>query len=181
MKYALVGILLALAAVGLYCATQEEESTDGEEVAAAPPDAGIIQRQTKIQPQFDIPEEEPDLGAPDLGPPEQTTMRTVRQPRTCDGNLDVSAIRSVAQRHQRQVRSCYERALKRNNILQGTVNVRMVVGRTGSIEQVSVGGSLRDSEVFGCVRRLARSWEFPAVEGGSCAVVSIPFRMTPRP
>jgi hypothetical protein len=181
MKYALVGILLALAAVGLYCATQDE-GTDGEEVAAAPPDAGIIQRQTQMQPEFEIPEEEPDLGVPDLGPPEEeSTMRGVRRPRTCDGNLDVAAIRAVAQQHQRQVRSCYERRLKVNNILQGTVNVRMVVGRTGNVEQVSVGGSLRDSEVFSCVRRLARSWEFPAVEGGSCAIVSIPFRMTPRP
>jgi len=181
MKYALVGILLALAAVGLYCATEDGGGTDGEEVATAPPDGGIIRRQTQMQPEFEIPEEEPDLGEPDLGPPAQTKMRGVRQPRTCDGNLDVAAIRQVAQRHQRQVRSCYERRLKVNNILQGTVNVRMVVGRSGSVDQVSVGGSLRDSEVFSCVRRLARSWEFPAVEGGSCAVVSIPFRMTPRP
>ncbi len=181
MKYALVGILMLLAAVGLYCATAEDDSTDGGEVATAPPDAGIIQRQTQMQPEFEIPEEEPDLGQPDLGPPEpQATMR-VRQPRTCDGNLDVAAIRAVATRQQRQVRSCYERRLKVNNILQGTVNVRMVVGRTGSVDQVSVGGSLRDSEVFSCVRRLANTWEFPAVEGGSCAIVSIPFRMTPRP
>ncbi|MBO6934886.1 MAG: AgmX/PglI C-terminal domain-containing protein [Deltaproteobacteria bacterium] len=182
MKYALVGILMLLAAVGLYCATADDGSTDGDEVATAPPDAGIIQRQTQMQPEFEIPEEEPDLGVPDLGPaePEANTMR-VRQPRTCDGNLDVAAIRAVATRQQRQVRSCYERRLKVNNILQGTVNVRMVVGRTGSVDQVSVGGSLRDSEVFSCVRRLANTWEFPAVEGGSCAIVSIPFRMTPRP
>jgi len=180
MKYALVGILLALAAVGLYCATEGGES-ETEEVAAAPPDAGIIQRRTQMQPEFEIPEEEPDLGTPDLGPPEPQAMNTVRRPRTCDGNLDVAAIRQVATRQQRQVRSCYERRLKVNNILQGTVNVRMVVGRTGSVDQVNVGGSLRDSEVFSCVRRLATQWEFPAVEGGSCAIVSIPFRMTPRP
>jgi len=180
MKYAFVGILLALAAVGLYCAT-EDGGDDGEVVATAPPDAGIIQRNTQMQPEFEIPEEEPDLGVPDLGPPEPQPMSMVRRQRTCDGNLDVAAIRAVATRQQRQVRSCYERRLKVNNVLQGTVNVQLVVGRTGSVEQVSVGGSLRDSEVFSCVRRLASSWEFPAVEGGSCAIVSIPFRMTPRP
>jgi hypothetical protein len=179
MKYALVGILLALAAVGLYCATEGGEE-EQEEVAAAPPDAGIIRRQTQMQPEFEIPEEEPDLGTPDLGPPE-STMRTVRRPVTCDGDLDVSAVRQVATRARPQVRSCYERRLKVNNILQGTVNVTLAVGRDGSVEQVRVGGSLRDSEVFACVRRLARTWQFPAVEGGSCAQVSIPFAMTPRP
>ena len=180
MKYALVGILLLLAAVGLYCATQGEDGPE-ETVATAPlPDAGAIQRQTRMQPEFEIPEEEPDLGQPDLGQPEQT-MRTVRQPRTCDGDLDVAGVRRVAQQQRRQVRSCYERRLKVNNVLQGTVNVNLVVGRDGRVDQVRVGGSLRDSEVFSCVRRLAQSWRFPAVTGGSCAQVSIPFAMTPRP
>ncbi|MAQ16750.1 MAG: hypothetical protein CMN30_18400 [Sandaracinus sp.] len=177
-----MGILFALAAVGLYCATADDGSGDGPEVAEAPPpDAGIIQRNTQMQPQFEIPDEEPDLGQPDLGQPEAETMRSVRTPRTCDGDLDVSAIRSVATQNSRQVRACYERALKQNNLLQGTVNVTLAVGRTGSVEQVRVGGSLRDSEVFACVRRLAQSWQFPAVTGGSCAQVSIPFAMTPRP
>ena len=180
MKYALVGILFALAAVGLYCATAGDDD-DAPEVAQAPMDAGAIQRNTQMQPEFDIPDEEPDLGQPDLGQPEPETMRTVRRPTACDGNLDASAAAAVMRQQQRAVRACYERALKANNILQGTVEVNLRVGRTGSVEQVRVGGSLRDSDVFACVRRLAEGWQFPAVEGGSCAWVSIPFRMTPRP
>ncbi len=179
MRYAMIGLLLLLGAVGLYCMSQEEPEPDpvpeGLVDAGAPPPR-------QIAPTFEIPEEE-DAALPDAAPPPETQMsssmrRRVR--RECNGDLDVAAIRRVVRQAQPQVRACYERRLKVNNILQGNVQVRMIVGRDGSVDQVAVGGSLRDPEVFSCVRRLANTWRFPNPTGG-CAQVNVPFSLTPRP
>ncbi len=179
MRYALIGLLLLLGAVGLYCMSQEEPTPSP--VAEAVVDAGAPPPR-QIAPTFEIPEEE-DAALPDAAPPPETAMRSSmmrRAPRECTGDIDVGAIRAVVRRAQPQVRACYERRLKVNNILQGTVQVRMIVGRDGTVDQVAVGGSLRDPEVFSCVRRLANTWRFPNPSGG-CAQVNVPFSLTPRP
>ena len=180
-KYGLVGILLILLAIGVYCGTQPDPEPEPAPVIETPT------RPTQFEPEIEIPDEVEDAGPEDTGPedtgeeeaaPTMTTTRRV--PRECEGNLDVSALQQVVARQRPQVRACYERALKQNNILQGTVNVRMIIGSDGSVDQVSVGGSLRDNEVFGCVRRLARNWTFPRPTGGACAQVNAPFTLTPR-
>lgn len=180
MRYAMIGLLLLLGAVGLYCMSQDD-TEPAPQVAQAAVDAGAPPPR-QIGPTFEIPEEE-DAALPDAAPPPETTMTSSmmrRAPRECNGDLDVSAIRRVVRQAQPQVRACYERRLKVNNILQGNVQVRMIVGRDGSVEQVAVGGSLRDPEVFSCVRRLANTWRFPNPTGG-CAQVNVPFSLTPRP
>ena len=177
MRYALIGLLLILGAIGLYCMSQEDPPP--EPVAnvhdAGPPPTRVI------EPTFEIPDEVEDTGPPDAGP-EEPTMVTMRTPmrRQCDGDIDVAGIQPVISRARPQVRACYERRLKVNNILQGVVNVRMIVDDNGEVDQVAVGGSLRDPEVFSCVRRLATTWRFPNPTGG-CAQVNVPFRLTPRP
>lgn len=180
MKYGLIGLLLLLAAVGLYCVSQEDPPPPPPPVVA---DAGVLERTTQFGPEIEIPEEEPDAGEVDSGETEvvatMTTMRPVS--RDCDGQLDVAAVQRVVAQERRQVRSCYERRLKVNNVLQGQVVVRMIVGQTGSVEQVAVNGSLRDNEVFQCVRRLAQGWQFPRPTGGRCAQVNAPFTLTPSP
>lgn len=177
MRYALIGLLLILAAVGLYCMSQDEPTPEpvAEVHDAGPPPV------RHIEPTFEIPEEVEDTGPPDAGPEptKMTTMvRVVR--RECSGDIAVAGIQPVISRARPQVRACYERRLKVNNILQGVVNVRVIVNEDGSVDQVAVGGSLRDPEVFSCVRRLATTWRFPNPTGG-CAQVNVPFRLTPRP
>lgn len=185
MRYAIIGVLLLLGAGALYffAGTEgEEEPSYAERIAAI--DAGVVERPQQFQEEL----LEFDAGI-DAGPvaeePEEETPAAMgsgmrRQPRQCDGQIDRSGLSAVIRRQQSQVRNCYERALKANNLLQGTVNVRLRIGRTGRVDSVSVNGSLRDAEVFSCVRRLARDWQFPPVTGGSCAEVSAPFQMTPR-
>jgi len=182
MRYAILGLLLLLGAGGIYFLTKEEEDPDGP-VAQVEPDAGPPRVTMQFVPEFEIPEEEPDAGPIDAGPEETVSMTTVmrRAPRECNGNISAQELRAIVSRHNPQVRACYERRLKVNNLLQGVVNVRMIIDRQGNVDQVAVGGSLRDSEVFSCVRRLASGWSFPAPEGGACAQVSVPFRLTPRP
>lgn len=181
-KYGIVGVLLILLAIGVYCGTQPDPEPEPETPTIENPT-----RPTQFEPEIVIPDEVEDAGVEDTGPEDtgeeeatMSTMSTMRRSRNCEGNLDVSALQQVVARQRPQVRSCYERALKQNNILQGTVNVQMIIGSDGSVEQVNVGGSLRDNEVFGCVRRLARNWTFPRPTGGSCAQVNAPFTLTPR-
>lgn len=178
MRYALIGLLLILGAVGLYCMSQDEPEP---EPVATVHDAGPPQPIRQIEPTFEIPDEEEDAGPPDTGP-EPTKMTSMRVPmrRQCEGDIAVAGIQPVISRARPQVRACYERRLKVNNVLQGVVNVRVIVDNDGTVDQVAVGGSLRDSEVFSCVRRLASTWRFPNPTGG-CAQVNVPFRLTPRP
>ena len=74
----------------------------------------------------------------------------------------------------------YERRLKANNVLQGDLSLKVKVGANGSVVASGVSGTLRDNEVFACVRAIADKWSFPVPEGGTCAVVQVPFRFTPK-
>lgn len=180
MRYAIIGLLLLLGA-GLVFYLMKDDS--GGERVVMTPDAGVLVPPTYQEPYLDIPDEEPDAGPPpDTGPPEPetmaTTMRTPRQ-QECNGELTQQQILSVVGPARSQVRSCYERALKQNNVLQGTVSVAVLVERDGSVGQMRVGGSLNDNEVFSCVRRLVQEWRFPA-PSNKCVQVNVPFNLTPQ-
>lgn len=90
------------------------------------------------------------------------------------------AITKVMRENQSQIRNCYERRLKANNVLQGDLSLRVKVGGAGAVVASGVSGSLRDNEVFSCVRAIADKWHFPPPSGGSCAVVQVPFRFSPK-
>ena len=98
----------------------------------------------------------------------------------CSGDIPVAPIRSVVAENNSQVRNCYERRLKVKNTLQGSVTVSLRVGNTGNVTATQVGGSLNDNETFSCIRSLADHWHFPNPSGGACAVVRVPFNLTPR-
>jgi len=181
VKYAVIGLLLLAAAAGVWFAMKSGKG-DGE-VAQAAPDAGNIERSTRLaEPELVIPDPEPDAGPEiDAGPPRKRIVyRYVRGDWECSGSIDAAAARQVINQNRRQVRNCYERQLKTNHTLQGSLNLQVKVGSNGRVQAARVGGSLRDPTVFACVRRLAQSWSFPAPEGGNCAVISAPFNMTPQ-
>lgn len=98
----------------------------------------------------------------------------------CSGEISVGEARRVAREYDAQARSCYERALRRNNMLAGTVVVNVRVGQNGAVNAVRAGGSLPDADVRACVRGIANRWRFPAPRGGSCAIVQVPFNFRPR-
>ncbi len=61
-----------------------------------------------------------------------------------------------------QIRACYERGLKRNPTLGGSVSLRLRIGKTGKIREASVEDStLDDVGVPECLRHEAMSWSFP--------------------
>ncbi len=182
-RYALLGVLLlGGAAALLYFGLQEEPPPPPPPVAkkdaepAKPPPA-------LAQPTFVVPDE--DAGAPEAGPPDagasKPTRRTPRVPRgRCEGQVPAREAARVVRSHERQVRSCYERRLKVNNVLQGRLVLRLRIGRSGAVESVQVGGTLRDRQVAACVRKTARQWQFPKPKGG-CAIVEAPFNLRPKP
>jgi hypothetical protein len=98
----------------------------------------------------------------------------------CDGDLDANVLRTLVAQNRAQVRTCYEKRLKVDNVLQGSLNLKLRIGGNGKVSATQVGGSLRDTIVTSCVRTLAESWSFPTPSGGLCAVVEIPFNFTPK-
>jgi outer membrane biosynthesis protein TonB len=182
-KYIVLTLLLFGGAAAMWFALNKEEPPPAAP-APAVADAGTRAPQPPEGLDIEIPPEEPDMGpGEDLGPP---TKRIVYRyvggggggGWDCSG--EVPNARSVMAEARRQVQNCYERQLKTNNTLQGTVTLSVKVGASGAVAATQVGGTLRDNEVFACVRNVAQSLRFSAPVGGSCAVVQQPFTLSPR-
>lgn len=82
-------------------------------------------------------------------------------------------IESMVRLRAAQIRACYERRLKRDPSLAGTVSLRLRVGDAGQVTRVSVEEStLPDPLVGECLRREAAGWSFAV---GRNATVVYPF------
>jgi hypothetical protein len=183
-RYAIIGVALAAAALLAYCLLQPPAPTTP--LQAGPADAGVIERSTAlVEDDMFIPDPEPDAGPlPDAwSAPEPTTHHTTHVAAgswDCTGEIDSAAIRRVFEQYNPQIRNCYERGLKGNPMLQGSMTLQIKVGASGSVEGTQVGGSLRDRDVFSCVRQISQRMQFPRVSGGACAVVQVPYSFTPQ-
>lgn len=97
----------------------------------------------------------------------------------CSGDVPRPAIREVMRRSQPTIRKCYERQLRTDNTLQGSVNLEVRIGKQGGVDGARVHGSLQNPNVRSCLRGLAREWSFPAPKGGECAVFTAPYNFQP--
>jgi hypothetical protein len=178
VKYLVIGILLLGAVIGLWCSMTGE----GDPPVAVADTGPSIERSTSLaEPIIELPDPEPDAGPePDVGPTKtKIVYRYIRDDWDCPGDIDAAAAAGVVRGYNRQIRNCYERQLKQNHTLQGNMRVIVRVGQNGRVTGTQVNGSLRNPEVFACVRGLAAGWTFPNPTGG-CAVVSVPFNFTPQ-
>lgn len=88
------------------------------------------------------------------------------------GRLPPEVIQRIVRQNYGRFRLCYEQGLSRNPNLEGRVSVRFVIGRDGSVSNVSNGGSdIPDSAVVQCVIRNYYGLSFPQPEGGIVTVV----------
>lgn len=179
-RYAIAGIVLALiAGLGYWLITPG--APPPTTAVSASPDAGTIERSTAlVEDDLVIPEDEPDAGvdaAVVAEAPVHHTRPSGGDWDSCTGELDA---RPVFEENRQQFQACYEHRLKANPILQGQMMLQVRVAADGHVDGVQVGGSLRDREVFTCVRNLANRMHFPRVTGGSCAVVAVPYTFTPQ-
>jgi len=93
--------------------------------------------------------------------------------------ISESDVVNVVNRRKGQVRACYEKQLKGNPDLAGTVSVAWTVTATGGVSGVRVlrnGTGNRDIE--SCIVRTIGTWSFPASQGAGVDV-EYPFRFTP--
>ncbi|MCA9601511.1 MAG: AgmX/PglI C-terminal domain-containing protein [Polyangiales bacterium] len=174
-KYAIIGLLLFGGALGAYFLMDNEAPP-----AEAPPPEAPKRSTALAEPEIEIPDPVPDAG-PDTGAPKpKIVYKYVNSEWACAGQLEPAAAKSVIQANSRQIRSCYERALKNNNQLQGKAVLQVRVDKGGNVAGVRVGGTLKDEQVFACMRQLANTWKFGTPTGGGCAVVQAPFDFKPQ-
>jgi len=182
-KYGLIALLLLLLAGGLWFFLRDCGAEPAAEVEAPVPEAPSREQ---FAAEIEIPDEE-DAGVADVDRrPGETTPRSngpvAGGPETwqCGGTIDTAQVRDVIKgAPSKQVQTCYERGLKGNNLLQGSMGVELTIGASGSVRAVSIGGSLRDRQVHSCVKRVAKTWKFPKPTGG-CVRINVPFQMTPK-
>jgi hypothetical protein len=97
---------------------------------------------------------------------------------TVQGQLPPEVIKRIVRQNYGRFRLCYENGLRNNPNLAGTVNVRFVIARNGTVSNTSGGGSLPDSGVVACVTRAFYGLTFPQPQGG-IVTVSHPIAFAP--
>jgi outer membrane biosynthesis protein TonB len=178
-KYIVLAVLLLLGAGALWFFAKTDGSESEVEVVQPPPDASVREQ---FAPEIEIPEQEaPDGGSDDASVAKTSQPSPAQADWECYGTIDVAEVLHIINGQPRkQVQTCYERRLKDDNLLQGSMKVLLTIGTSGNVRAVSVDGSLDDPTVFACVRRVAKTWRFPEPKGG-CVRVAVPFQMTPEP
>jgi hypothetical protein len=178
-KY-LIGLLLLLGGgLGVFLAMSKEPPPPPP---AEPPPKNVERSTALAQDTVQLPvEEEPDAGAPPVAAIEEPKKRRGgSDPWNCNGDVPAAEIKQLLADRQVQIRSCYEKRLRVNNMLQGSLRLQVRIGNDGKVQATRAGGTLRDPEVFNCVQALAKKWSFPAPKGGSCAVFDAPYNFTPK-
>lgn len=177
-KYLLVLLLLVGGGLGVFFATRKEPEPPKP---VAPPTPNVERSTSLTQDTVEIPVEEPET---DAGPEVVEPVKKPRAPVTdlwnCQGSLSGGDVRKVVADGSSAIRSCYERQLRNDNQLQGSVVLQVRIGNDGKVTTTRVTGNLKDQEVKNCMQNVARGWQFPAPAGGSCAVFDAPFKFTPK-
>jgi hypothetical protein len=180
LKYIIGGVALLLGAVVIWLVTQKTAQAPAPPGPAAPPPSA-----ERVNPMAEpdlILEEQKDAGKPVEEAAADKPKKAVREQRDewdCAGDLARPALQTVIDSNRAQIRSCYERRLKSNNVLAGDLKLKIKVAPSGQVAATAVSGTLKDNEVFGCVRNIASKWSFPPPENG-CAVVQVPFQFAPK-
>ena len=179
-KYGLIALLLLLAAGGLWFFLKTEDPPPQAEVTEPVPEAPVREQ---FAAELEIPEG--DAGPGD-SQDDEVAAKPSRPSQTrsedwdCRGNLEAAQLSAVIKgQPSKQVQTCYERALKDNNLLQGSMKVLLTIGSDGSVKAVSADGTLANRQVYACVKRVAKTWKFPKPQGG-CVRTSVPFQMMPK-
>ena len=179
-KLGLIALLLLLAAGGLWFFMRGCDDSEPEPEAEQPPAQAPVREQFAAD--IEIPDEE-EVEAPDTTrrpSADRPSAATGPADWECNGSINTAQVSAVIRgAPSKQVQTCYERGLKGNNLLQGSMQVELTIGGSGAVRAVSVGGTLRDRQVHACVRRVARTWKFPKPTGG-CVRINVPFQMTPK-
>ncbi len=179
-KYGIIALILLVVAGVLWFFVRDCKSGPEAEQAHAEPE---VEPRAQFAPEIEIPEDDAGL---DSGEEETVDAKPVEARQTrpadwiCNGTIPAAQLSQVIRgQPSKQVQTCYERGLKDDNLLQGSMKVLLTIGATGGVKAVSVSGSLNDQQVYNCVKRVAKTWKFPKPENG-CVRTEVPFQMMPR-
>jgi hypothetical protein len=178
-KYLVVLLLLVAGGLGAFLVMKPKN-----EPKPPPPEPPKVERSTALVDEaLEIPDPIPDAG------PAQPVAEPTKPKRTgggggnsweCAGDIPQQQIKQVLADSQVQVRSCYERRLRNNNLLRGNVSLEVKIGAGGKVVATRTRGTLGDKEVYSCMQSLAKNWTFPPPSGGQCAVFNAPYNFTPK-
>jgi outer membrane biosynthesis protein TonB len=183
LKYIVGGLLLLCGAAVVIFMLKPPAEEPAPEQAPAPPKSA--ERVNPMAQQELILDEPADAGKPaeeQVAAKEKPKAQSkeARDEWDCDGDLSRESLQAVIDKNRAQVRNCYEKRLKVNNVLQGDLKLKLKIGANGQVAALAVNGSLHDNEVFGCVRSVAQRWSFAPPTEGKCAVVQVPFQFAPK-
>ncbi|HEX6274526.1 MAG TPA: AgmX/PglI C-terminal domain-containing protein, partial [Polyangiaceae bacterium] len=98
---------------------------------------------------------------------------------TVNGHIPAEVIQRIVRQNYGRFRQCYESGLRANPNLTGRVSARFVIGRDGSVTNVTNGGGdLPDSAVTSCVLSAFYGISFPSPDGG-IVTVTYPIMLVP--
>jgi hypothetical protein len=138
-----------------------------------PPERPVVEPIAMPPPLVMLPSERPVTPEPDAAPPgdvdtagpepaKRGSIYGVKQ-----GTIDAAVTNKFINSHFSQVRSCYERRLKMNPMLEGALDLKIRLTPKGKVGSVGVNSdTVHDSEMLDCVRRTIRGWQFPAPVDG---------------
>jgi hypothetical protein len=123
---------------------------------------------------------EPDASWPPRGPSKPGTSKVrASGPPVVNGRLPKEVVQRILRQNFGRFRLCYESGLRTNAALAGSVVLKFVIGRDGSVVSAADGGStLPDLAVVACVVRSLPSIAFPPPDGGIVTVVQ-PLELAP--
>jgi hypothetical protein len=118
----------------------------------------------------------PEASAPAAVTPATEPAPVARKPRVRRGKgPSDEEILATIRHNQGGVKSCFERALKRNNDLALRVTVDVSVRATGAVDRVSFDGGSGVPELTSCMRTIIKGWRFPRAPEGY--TTSFPLRL----
>ncbi|MCC6334602.1 MAG: AgmX/PglI C-terminal domain-containing protein [Myxococcales bacterium] len=118
----------------------------------------------------------PGLGLPELkaGHKNVTVICELPSGTFTDG-LSRDEVLRVVQRHQSEIRFCFESALQKQPSLSGKVSARWVIAPSGDVEAAEISeASLDSADAQACMLSRIRRWRFPT-HGGDQVVVNFPW------
>jgi hypothetical protein len=92
------------------------------------------------------------------------------------GALAKADIDSVVSANQHRIKDCFQRGLQTDPDISGWVQVKMVIGTTGTVTKSEVQNTtLNHAETEACMLDVVKSLQFPEPEGGGIVIVTYPF------
>jgi hypothetical protein len=165
-----VAIFLALSSRG---ARPLAPTAETDEMAAPKPHPiqALPYLPKQAEPARDASPREPEQGSERPSPSSSQNVRLGAL--TVSGRLSTDVVQRIIRQNLGRFRMCYDQARARAPKLEGRVTLRFVIGRDGSVTNVSDGGSdVNDASFVVCVKAAYSGLSFPQPEGGIVTVVS---------